>query len=167
MLIKHRTTVDKLSARVENFYEQQEAKERWDQYKRERLKQVQEAALWTKTDFWCNRHGDTTGMAHKVVFGPDSGLCAYYETVGTGFPKPLLACCKGLRRRITDKAQDPYYGNSQKIIKEMREARDKGWLLQPGQQGFNAKYGDPNKKKWQQMEKEERASFEKKIMTTL
>jgi hypothetical protein len=106
-------------------------------------------------------------MAHKVVFSSDGDLCAYYETVDKGAPKHMLACCKGLRRRITDKLFDPYYNQSEVVKLQRRQAEENGDLLQPGDYGFITKYGDPNKKHYEQMEQAERANFKKKIITQL
>ncbi len=166
MLIKSLTKVDKLTKRVENLYDQREVDELRNERDQARLKIINDATDITKTDFWCNEHGDTSGMAYKIVFKDrDLGLCAYYESFGRNFwPNEITACCKRLRRRITDKQNDPYFRDSAMIQKQAREARDKGWLLQPGQDGFNTKYGDPNKKKYEQMEREDKANWTKKIM---
>ncbi len=157
MLIKSSDKVQKLTQRVEKIYDQRQADE--DRLAREqaRLKQVMEADEITKTDFWCRKHGDTTGIAYKVSFKTKDGWCAYYETFGTGWPQELMACCKWLRRNITDKNWDTYYRDSDMIRLQQRQALANGDLLQPGMEGFITKYGDPNKKKYAQLEKEERA----------
>lgn len=164
MLIKSLTKVDKLTQRVEGVFDQRQADE--DRHKREqaRLKEVSEAQDITKMDFWCNRcNQDTTGLGYKVVFKNEDGFCAYYESFGSRFPKEMLTCCKGLRRNITDKQWDKYYLESEMIIKQAREAQANGDFLQPHQDGFRTKYGDPNKKLYEKMEKEERANFTKGI----
>lgn len=161
MLIKSETKVDKLTKRVESVFDQRRADDDRIKRQQESLKQVREASEWTKMDFWCNKHKrDVTGMAYKKIFKSFGEFKAYYESVNTQFPKEMLACCKGLRRRITDKQFDPYYTESAMIQKQARQAKANGDLLQPGQEGFNAKYGDPNKKLYEKMEAEERAKFE-------
>ena len=164
MLIKSLTKVDKLTQRVEGLYNQRHADELRHEREQARLKEIRAADDVTKTDFWCKRHGDTTGLAYKVVFKSFGEWCAYYESFDKGFPKELTACCKRLRRYITDKHWDSYYTDSHKLELERRQAIENGDLLQPGDYGFTTKYGDPNKKKWAKMEAEERASFKKKII---
>jgi|SRR5579872_5926008 len=163
MLIKSLTKVDKLTKRVENLFDERQYYED-DQKRREaRLKEVQQADEIIKTDFWCKKHGDTTGMGYKVSFKDrELGWCAYYESFGAGWPKEISTCCKGLRRHITDKHFDPYYLESEMITLQMRQSKENGDLLQPGQYGFNTKYGDPDKKKWQKMEQEERTNWQLK-----
>lgn len=163
MLIKSVSKVDKLTQRVENFYDQKQRDEELSERQLARLNEIRKAPNWTITDFWCNYHKrDTTGMSYKVVFKSDGDYCSYYESINTGFP--VLACCKGLRRHITDKQWDDYYRDSKMIQNQAKEAMANGDLLQPGMEGFITKYGDPNKKKYQQLEKEERANWTKKIM---
>jgi hypothetical protein len=164
MLIKSKTKVDKLTQRVENLYDLKERKERNDERLQARLKQIKEAPYWTKMDFWCHKHGDTTGLAYKVVFGNNDGLCGYYQSVrGGGWPKEIQACCKGLRRNITDKNWDNYFKESAMIRRQAREAEDKGWLLQPNDWAFDIKYPELRRKKNAQLEKEARANWTKKI----
>jgi hypothetical protein len=160
MLIKSKTKVDKLTERVENLYDQKERKERDDERLQSRLKQIREAPQFVKTDFWCHRHGDSTGLAAKVVFGMD---CAYYESIGNNICREDMACCKGLRRRITDKNGDPYFRESAMVIKQAREAEAKGWLLQPNDWRFDYKYPELRRKKNAHLEKEARANWTKKI----
>lgn len=169
MLIKSETKVEKLTKRVENLYDQRQADEDKRAREEARLKIINDATKWTKTDFWCNSHGDTTGLAFKVIFQDiEKEFYAYYETVkGNRWPKHIQACCKGLRRRITDKNTDPYFLQSKMIRKQAQESKAKGWLLQPGQEGFNTKYGDPNKKKYAQQEKQDRANWQKKIISSI
>ena len=160
MLIKSKTKVDKLTEQVENLYDQKQSDELKADRQLAALKTINEAKDFSKQDFWCRKHGDITAMAYKVVFKSFGELKAYYEAFTHGFPKEMTACCKGLKRYITDKDLDPYYGDSRMIRKQQREAQDKGWLLQPGQEGFTTKYGDPNKKKWAKMEQDERLKYD-------
>lgn len=165
MLIKSQTKVDKLTKRVENLYEQKEIQERLDEQQKARLKEIKAAQDITKTDFWCGHHRrDFTALAYKVAYRSFGDWCAYYEAFTNGFPKEMVACCKGLRRYITDKNSDPYYFESEMIVKQRKEAIANGDLLQPGQEGFITKYGDPNKKLYEKLEKEARASWTKKII---
>ena len=164
MLIQSKTKVDKLTQRVENLYDQKERKEREDERLQARLKQIKEAPKFAKTDFWCHKHGDSTGIAVKVVFGPQDDISAYYESIGNNICREDMACCKGLRRRITDKNSDPYFRESAMVIKQAREAQAKGWLLQPGDWAFDIKYPELRRKKNAHLEKEARANWTKKIM---
>ncbi len=100
-------------------------------------------------------------MAYKVVFKSFGELKAYYEAFTSGFPKEMKACCKNLRRQITDKVFDPYYRDSEMIQKQAREAMASGDLLQPRQEGFKTKYGDGVfRKEWERKEKEERLKYD-------
>jgi homoserine dehydrogenase len=56
---------------------------------------------------------------------------------------------------LPDKQFDPYYTDSEMIQNQAKEAIANGDLLQPGDVGFQTKYGDINKKKWAEMEKQE------------
>lgn len=165
MLIKSRSKIDRLTDKVESWDTQRQADEA--RYKRQEanLKTIKEAQNWCKMDFWCRHHRqDTTGMAYKVTFHSFGELKAYYESCGYGFPKDMMACCKGLKRNITDKQWDDYYKDSEMVRLQARQAQANGDLLQPGDDGFITKYGDPNKKKWEKIEKDNQANWEKKIM---
>ena len=163
MIFKSVTKTEKLAQRVERFYDDKQREEEQQAKREARIKTIRDAQKWVKTDFYCHRHGDTTGIAVKVVQGHDDNIIAFYESIGSNVCREDMTCCKGLRRRITDKQFDPYFTSSEMIKKQQREARDKGWLLQPDDYGFKMKYGDPNKKKWAKMEAEDRARWEKKI----
>jgi hypothetical protein len=159
MLIKSKTKVEQLTQRVENLYDQRQAEEDRHAKQQSTLKTIREAQKWVKTDFYCHKHGDTTGIAVKVVQGSGDNMVAFYQSIGSNICREDMTCCKGLRRRITDKQFDPYFTCSEMIKRQQREAKDKGWLLQPGDYGFKTKYGDPSKKKWQQQDKEERLAY--------
>ena len=166
MLIKQLTKVDKLTKRVENIYDERQREEDEDKRRQARRKECEQADDITKTDFWCTRHGDTTGMAYKVIFRNSDGLNAYYEAFNNhAWPKELMTCgCKGLRRWITDKHQDPYYVKSEKIRLEARKAQDSGDLLQPGDWMFDIKYPEHKRKLNERLEKEAKANWKPKIM---
>ncbi len=161
MLIKSLTKVDKLTKRVEQTFEERQYYEDLQKRQEEREKLIRESPQWTKTDFYCGicREDILGCSAFKVIqsdWSNPNQRIAYYES--------FKACHKGLRRRITDKQQDPYYRDSQMLKEQRLEAIAKGDLLQPYDYGFTTKYGNPNKKKWDKLEQEERANFSKKIM---
>jgi hypothetical protein len=156
MLIKSLTKVDKLTKRVENLYDQKEADEDEQKRREAREKLIREAKQWTKTDFYCARcNEDLLGcLAYKVIasdWTQKGQRLAFYEA--------FKACHKGLRRRITDKENDLYFTQSRMLKEQRMEAIANGDLLQPNDYGFTTKYGDPNKKKWEQLEKQEREAY--------
>lgn len=157
MLIKSITKTEKLTKRVESYYEERQFNEEQEKKRQERTKTIKKAQRWIYTDFYCH------------ICKQDILKCAAYKVVQTDWVYPhqqiayyeaFKACHKGLRRYITDKNQDPYYRQSKMIEQQRREAIAKGDLLQPDDYGFKTKYGDINKKKWQQMDKQERQDYE-------
>ena len=158
MLIKSTTKVEKLTQRVERIYEEKERYEDIEKRQTEREKTIREAPQWCYTDFYC------------PTCQEDLLKCAAYKVIQSDWTSPqriafyeaFRACHKGLRRWITDKSFDPYFRQSRMLEQQRREATANGDLLQPDDYGFKSKYGDINKKKWQQMELEEKAKWESK-----
>ena len=53
-------------------------------------------------------------------------------------------CDEWCVRYISHRDEDPYYYNSKRVLKERSESEED--LLQPGEYGFNTRYGEPYKK---------------------
>ncbi len=156
MLIKSITKVEKLTQRVEKSFEERQYYEDLQKKQQEREKIIREAPEWCYTDFYCPTCRD------------DLLKCAAYKVIQSDWTSPqriafyeaFKACHKGLRRWITDKSYDPYFRESRMLEEQRREATANGDLLQPNDYGFITKYGDPNKKKWRQMELEEKTKWQ-------
>lgn len=171
MLIRTKTKEQKLTKRIERFYEDKEAQERLEEFNQERKKIIDLAPDILVMDFYNPRKGDYKCEAYKVVFKSNKILCAKYKpktnvkaislNLDGSLGKEIWASPHDYKC-ITDKHTDSYYKDSKMLHYQGRMAVANGYLLQPGQDGFKTKYGDPNKKLYEKMEKEERAKWQEK-----
>lgn len=117
----------------------------------ERSRTVKEAPDRATMEFWCRKcRRDFGRLALKRTIDYPSGVIAYYEA-------PCIGCGIWCRRFITDKTTDPYFMESERLKRMRSEMADD--LLQPGDPRYAAKYGDPNKKRYERMEQDERESW--------
>jgi transcription elongation factor Elf1 len=150
------STPEKLLARVERNKQERERHELIEKFRYERDQIIKAAPYAIETDFWCRRcQQDFTRTGIKVVrtsWTTDLKLAWYATRCET--------CYQVCIRRITDKPADPYYSLS-KMLKDQRSAQADD-MLQPDDPRFKARYGDPYKKVWEQMESAERSAYKKK-----
>ena len=119
--------------------------------KQERMSLILSSPDTKMIEFWCDEcKKDLTALGHKSI------ILSFVEP----FAKYDGKCPKGHRvyRYITDKTEDPYWRKSENVKRDRRRhAKD---LLQPGDYGFQTLYGDPNKKRNDALEKQERQAYE-------
>jgi len=109
-------------------------------------------------DFYCDRcRADFRSRGYKTVQKIFDPPIAFYEG--------RCRCGTWCRRFITDQSQDPYYRKSRRV-KELAERFRKD-MLQPGEPGFKTLYGDPYAKFYEEMERQERAKWQKKPSVTV
>lgn len=116
--------------------------------------------------FYCRKHGDFVANAVKVEFTDNFGQpCAYFQPFGRAQfidartrQITFGTSCSHTRRFITDKHLDPFYGQSKMLARLRIEMADD--LLQPGDEGFEAKYGDPYKDYNERMDAQERNEWQ-------
>lgn len=135
-------------------------KERWDERQADRRAKSDERLAIIKSalsevpnmDFWCKDcQRDFTSRGYKRVITYAAPI-AFYEG-----KCPKRHWC---RRRITDKATDPYYRQSQQV--KTLKAKYRKDFLQPGEVGFKTYYGDPDQKFYRELEAQERAKWQAK-----
>lgn len=159
MIIKSVSKLDKLKEHVQKTKQDLERDRELQKQREERTKLISDAPEWTTMDFWCSScREDLTTKAYKVVqadWTVKGQQIAFYEA--------YRACHKRLRRYITDKHTDPYFLQSEMLRRQQIDHELD--FLAPFDPRFRLKYGDPNKKLYEAMEAEERANYQKKIMT--
>lgn len=102
--------------------------------------------------FWCRKcDRDVKAHGRKVVI-PYAVPVAVYAA----------KCPKGhqVRRRITDRADDPYFTFSRGVRRDRGE--HDAAMLQPTQEGFRTRYGNPNRFYEDAIERAERAAHGKR-----
>lgn len=158
-------TVEKLKAYLKDKHQQKDKYEAALARATARQREIDAAPNFTRMEFCCQCHGDWISMAAKVQVGQIDYPYAYYAPVLaikamelTGKQRMMKPCSKG-RRYITDKVEDPYYNRSKLITRQRRQAIAEGWFLQPGDPGFNTKYGNPFRQSDLQLAANERAKF--------
>jgi hypothetical protein len=146
-------SVKTLAKRFEKQTKEREEAEARQKKLRERDELIDNAPQWQVTDFYC-WHCDIQFSAngYKVIHHLPGERIAFYEAKCPG-------CWHRERRRITDKVWDKFFLNP--ILQKQRKEQAAD-MLQPGQEGFIARYGDPFKKQYAEMEKAEKAKWTKK-----
>lgn len=120
----------------------------------ERRKEIDAAPAVALQQFWCPRcRRDFERMARKRVIMFCEPQRAVYEA----------RCPRGhwCARRITDRANDPYWNESDLIRQERKRMEID--LLQPTDPRFRRIYGDPNAKMNAVREAEERKAHEARM----
>lgn len=108
------------------------AKEEAERPLKDRIRAIFDAPRFVKTDFWCNIcRKDCTGTGSRQVstIRPHAPTAWYKGNCPLGHP---------MLRRITDKAEDPYYSQSMMIKRQRAEAADD--LLDPSDPRFHVLY---------------------------
>lgn len=116
--------------------------------------------------FYCREHGDYVADAIKVEFNDQGGHpSGYFKPFGRAQfidartrQVTIGTSCNHARRFITDKHLDPFYGQSKMLARLRVEMADD--LLQPGDVGFEAKYGDPYKEANERRDAQERQEWQ-------
>ena len=109
-------------------------------------------------DFYCDRcRADFRARGHKTVQTIFNPPIAFYEA--------RCRCGAWVRRYITDQSQDPYYRKSRRGKERAQRVRKDG--VQPGEAGVKTLYGDPYAKFYEEMEREERARWQRKPRVTM
>lgn len=138
-------------------------------YKRTHAREIAIAAephVQKEMHFYCRCHGDFVSDAIKVEFIDNYGQpCAYYQPYKraqfvNARTRQLTfgQSCSRARRYITDKAQDPFFASSKMLARLRIEMADD--LLQPGDERFNAVYGDPYKEANERLNAQERTAWQ-------
>ena len=158
MIIRDKSSVDKLKARVEANRELRERQQQLDKAIKDREDEVNNAPLVKPTDFFCLPCKiDFHALGIKVVTGPSE---AWNRPLRAVYRAKCPNCREECERRITDRLRDPYYEQSP-IVQKMRSEHERD-LIQPGDPRFNRLYGDPRKGFYVAQEEEERRNYSKK-----
>lgn len=159
--------VDKLKKRVEYNRSQRDQDEEREKQQTARKRTIHAEPLVQKEmHFYCSIHGDFIANGARVEFVDNYGqTCGYFKAFGGAYfidaktkRKTFGTACPHGRRFITDKHLDPFYGQSKMLQRLRVEMADD--LLQPGDPGFEAKYGDIYKDYNERMDADERIKWQ-------
>lgn len=140
---------EKLMREVDRTKAELDAEDEREARRDERHREIDAMPETIEWPFWCRRCAKDVKAEGRKVTIPYAIPVAVYDA----------RCPKGhhVRRQITDRADDPYFMVSRNVRRDRGENFDA--IIQPHEEGFRTRYGDPNRKYEEAIERAERAAY--------